>query len=224
MVKDLQYFINAENEFCKEHPNYGELFFDTSIGEMSEQGINDRLNYLSDRIISKYNKIIKEPSEKELEFGLSDAQRILLRLFLGKYSYIFRDDYYYEGVTDFIQNLFDTLDDMVNKAPINADPILYRFCNDYDKCDMKVGDIINIPHNLTCTNYNWHQEKYNNVYIISPLRNGKTRARNLFEMRNHGDEMQIDFLRNTRCQVEKIEQTPKTDHKKIYLKELGSEN
>ena len=26
MVKDLQYFINAENEFCKEHPNYGELF------------------------------------------------------------------------------------------------------------------------------------------------------------------------------------------------------
>ena len=53
MVKDLQYFINAENEFCKEHPNYGELFLDTSIGEMSEQGINDRLNYLSDRIISK---------------------------------------------------------------------------------------------------------------------------------------------------------------------------
>ena len=89
---------------------------------------------------------------------------------------------------------------------------------------MIVGDIINIPHNLTCTNYNWHQEKYNNVYIISPLRNGKTRARNLFEMRNHGDEMQIDFLRNTRFQVEKIEQTPKTEHKKIYLKELGSEN
>ena len=98
MVKDLQYFINAENEFCKEHPDYGELFFDTSIGEMSEQGIDDRLNYLSDRIISNCNKIIKEPSEKELEFKLSDVQRVLLRLFLGKYSYIFRDDYYYEGI------------------------------------------------------------------------------------------------------------------------------
>lgn len=80
MVKDLQYFINAENEFCEEHPNYGESFFDTSIGEMSEQGIDDRLNYLSDRIISKCNKMIKEPSEKELEFKLSDAQRVLLRL------------------------------------------------------------------------------------------------------------------------------------------------
>jgi len=131
MVKDLQYFINAENEFCKKHPNYGESFFDTSIGEMSEQGINDWLNYLSDRIISNCNKTIKEPSEKELELGLSDAQRVLLRLFLGKYSCIFRDDYYYEGVTDFIQNLFDTLDDIVNKAPINSDSILYRFCNNY---------------------------------------------------------------------------------------------
>ena len=223
MVKDLQYFINAENEFCKEHPNYGELFFDTSIGEMSEQGIDDRLNYLSDRIISNCNKIIKEPSEKELEFKLSDVQRVLLRLFFGKYSYIFRDDYYYEGITDFIQNLFDTLDDMVNKAPINTDPILYRFCNDYDKCDMKVGDIINIPHNLTCTNYDWHKERYNNVYIISPLKNGKTRARNLFEICKHGDEMQIDFLRNTRFQVEKIEQAQETEYKKIYLKELGSD-
>lgn len=55
---------------------------------MSEQGIDDRLNYLSDRIISNCNKIIKEPSEKELEFKLSDVQRVLLRLFLGKYSYI----------------------------------------------------------------------------------------------------------------------------------------
>ena len=49
MVKDLQYFINAENEFCKEHPNYGELFFDTSIGEMSEQGINES-TVMSDKL------------------------------------------------------------------------------------------------------------------------------------------------------------------------------
>lgn len=36
--------------------------------------------------------------------------------------------------------------------------------------------------------------------------------------------MQIDFLRNTRFQVEKIEQIKETEHKKIYLKELGNEN
>lgn len=72
--------------------------------------------------------------------------------------------------------------------------------------------------------YSFYDSPYNNVYIISPLENGKTRARNLFEIRNHGDEMQIDFLRNTRFQVEKIEQIKETEHKKIYLKELGSES
>lgn len=221
MVKDLQYFINAENEFCEKHPDYGELFFDTSIGEMSEIGTDDRLNYLSDRIISECKRIIKEPSEKELEFELTDAQRVLLILFFGKYSYIFRDDFYYAGITDFIQNLFDTLDDMINKAPVSSDTILYRFCNDHDRSDMKVGDIINITHNLTCTNYDWQKEKYNNIYIISPLRNGRTRARNLFEIYRHGDEMQVNFLRNTKFQVEKIEQTGGTEYKKIYLKELN---
>lgn len=44
-----------------------------------------------------------------------------------------------------------------------------------------------------------------------------------FEICKHGDEMQIDFLRNTRFQVEKIEQTQETEYKKIYLKELGSD-
>lgn len=35
--------------------------------------------------------------------------------------------------------------------------------------------------------------------------------------------MQIVFLRNTRFQVEKIEQAQETEYKKIYLKELGSD-
>ncbi len=39
---------------------------------------------------------------------------------------------------------------------------------------------------------------------------------------NIGNEIQNDFLRNTRFQVEKIEQTQETEYKKIYLKELGS--
>lgn len=220
MIKDLQYFIDEENKFCRKHPKYGELYFDTSMGEMSEEGINDRHNYLSKRIISENSKLIKGPSEKEIDLKISDAQRVLLSLFLGRHSYIFRDDYYYEGIKDFTQNLFDTLDDVINKAPINSDPILYRFCNEYDKSDMKVGEVITIPHNLTCTNYDWGIEN-KNVYIISPLNNGRTRARNTFDICKHGDEMQVNFLRETKFQVERIESVKGTENKNIYLKELG---
>ncbi|MFA6780211.1 MAG: hypothetical protein WCU80_10595 [Paludibacteraceae bacterium] len=165
MVKDLHYFIDKEDEFITNHPNYGHFFYDETIGEMSEYGINDRLNYLSDKVISKTRETIKEPLENEIKFGLSDAQRVLLRLFYCKSSHIFRDDYYYDGITDFVQNLFDTLDDVVRKAPINADSILYRFCNEYDKCDMKIGETIDFSYNLTCTNYDWKQERYKNVYL-----------------------------------------------------------
>ena len=220
MVKNLQYFLDEEDKFCKEHPDYGEMFFDESIGGMTEYGINDRLNYLSDRTISNTNKTIKEPFGKEIDFGLSDAQRVLLRLLYRRHSYIFRDDYYYAGITDFVQNLFDTLDDLVNKAPISSDSLLYRFCNEYDRSDMKTGDVINIPYNLTCTNYDWHQEKDKNVYIITPLKVGKTMAHNIFEIYKHGDENQVNFLRNTKFKVKKIEDTEGTKYKKFYLEEV----
>lgn len=211
--------MNEEDKFINTHPNYGEMFYDDSIGEMSEYGINDRLNYLRDRIFSKIHKTLNEPLGKEIEFGLSEAQRVLLRLFYCKHSHIFRDDYYYNGISEFVQNLFDTLDDAVNKAPTNSDPILYRFCNEYDKCDMKIGDIILFPYNLTCTNYDWHQEKDRNVYIITPLRQ-KTNAHNLFEIYEHGDEKQVDFLRNTKFLVTNIEDTCGTSYKKFYMEEI----
>lgn len=221
MVKDLQYFIDVEEEFITNHPNYGEPFYDEKNSEMSEYGIDDRLNYLTDKVISKALKTLKEPLGKELEYGLSDAQRILIRLFYCRHSCMFRDDYYYDGITDFVQNLFDTLDDAVMKAPINSDSILYRFCNEYDKCDMKIGEIIDFPYNLTCTNYDWKQERYKNVYIITPLKDGNTRAHNLFEIYKHGDENQVNFLRHTKFKVTRIENTSGTEYKKIYLGEVS---
>lgn len=220
MVKDLQYFLDEEDKFCNEHMNYKEWFYDESIGEMSSYGINDPLYYLFNRVISEINKTIKKPLDQEISFGLSDAQRVLLRLLYCNHSYIFRDDNYNAGITTFVQNLFDTLDDVVKKAPQNKDTLLYRFCNDYDRSDMKVGDVITIPHNLTCTNFDWHQEKDNNSYFITPLKNGKTRAHNLFEIYEHGDEKQVDFLRNTKFRVNRIEKTEGTQFNKFYLEEV----
>lgn len=31
-TKDIQYFLEAEKKFRKEHPDYGELFFDEKYG------------------------------------------------------------------------------------------------------------------------------------------------------------------------------------------------
>lgn len=85
---------------------------------------------------------------------------------------------------------------------------------------MVVGEVVCFPYNLTCTNYDWHQEKDKDVYVITPLSNGKTKAHNLFEIYEHGDEKQVDFLRNTSFKVTKVEATEGTAFKKYYLSEL----
>ena len=220
MVKDLKYFLEQEDEFCKKHPEYGQLFYDVSIGELIKCGIDDPLNFLSDKVISNTLDTLGKPVGREDELGLTSIQRVLLRLLYCQHSYLFRDDYYHNSFNECVQNMLDTLDDMISKAPITTSPILYRFCNEFDRANMEEGDIITIPYNLTCTNFDWHQEKDKNVYIISPLKNGKTRARNLFEIYKHGDENQIDFLRGTHFKVTKIEDTEKTVFKKFYLEEI----
>lgn len=219
MIKDIEYFLEKEEEFCKDHPNYGELFYDEEIGEMSEVGINDRNNFLYDKVIGNYYSHIGAPIGNEDAFGLTDAQKVCLMMFHAKNSVLFRD-YYYEGVSEVVQNLFDTLDSVVGLAPQNTYETLYRFCVDHDRSNMEVGEVVTFPHNLTCTNYDWEQGGYKNVYIITPLRDGTTKAHNLFEIYKHGDEMQVDFMRGTSFVVTRVEETEGTDFKKIYMQEI----
>ena len=132
-----------------------------------------------------------------------------------------RDDYYHGKIPEVVKQMFIGINNVVAKAPLNKDKVLYRFCCNEDPKEMKVGDVVNFPYNLTCTNFDWNQAKYKNVYVITPLPNGKTRAHNLYEIYEHGDEKQVDFLRDTSFMVTKVEETKGTPYRKYYLKELS---
>lgn len=220
MVKDLEYFLEQENRYCEEHPNYGKLFFDEKIGEMSIVGVDDHYNFLTDRVISKHLKYIEKFQGDEHLYNLTDSERVVLRLLYCQHSYLFRDDYYYEGVNEVAQSLFDTLDSLIKKAPQNKNNILFRNCNEYDPVSFEIGDFHTFPWSLTCTNYDWGQEKCTNVYVISPLKEGRTKAHNLFEIYEHGDEKQVNFLRGSSFVVTNVEPTAGTIFKKIYMDEV----
>lgn len=217
-TNNLQYFLDAEEAFCKEHPDYGDYFWNEKSGEMDVVGSDDRLSFLMDKPFSEHSNL-KAIGNEEL-YGLTDAERVVLLLFYGKYSAQFRDDYYYRGTPELAQDLMKVLDSLISKAPQNKDKVLYRFCHHMDRVDMKIGDVVTFLYNLTCTNFDWHQDDRKNVYVITPLSEGKTKAHNLFEIYEHGDEKQVDFLRGTSFLVTKIEQTEKSKFKKIYLKEI----
>lgn len=157
----------------------------------------------------------------EEKFGLTKAEQVLLNMYYAQHSAKFRDDYYHGEIPEVVRQMFIGINNVVSKAPQNKDKILYRFCQNEDPKGMKVGDVVNFPYNLTCTNFDWNQAKYKNVYVITPLPNGKTRAHNLYEIYEHGDEKQVDFLRDTSFMVTKVEETKGTPYRKYYLKELS---
>lgn len=220
-TKDIQYFLDAEKNFSTEHPDYGNHKFDEVFG-MSYVGDDDRAEFLVNKPFSKNLKHGETIYGNEEVCGLTKAERIMLSMFYSTYSAKFRDDYYYDRVNmpEVISEMFVGINNVVAKAPLNKDKVLYRFCMDEDKKNMVVGEVVCFPYNLTCTNYDWHQEKDKDVYVITPLSNGKTKAHNLFEIYEHGDEKQVDFLRNTSFKVTKVEATEGTAFKKYYLSEL----
>ncbi|MBV3413977.1 hypothetical protein KSW79_06130 [Prevotella copri] len=218
-TKDIQYFLNAEKEFCKEHPDYGTLYFDEKYG-MGKVGDNDQASFLIHRPFeenfSRHFKLIGN----EDKYGLTDAERILLNMYYAQHSAKFRDDYYHSEIPEVVKQMFMGINNVVAKAPQNHDKILYRFCQSEDPKNMKVGETISFPYNLTCTNYDWKQAKFKNVYVITPLQDGNTKAHNLYDIYEHGQEKQIDFLRGTSFKVTKIEKTKGTPYKKFYLSEV----
>lgn len=218
-TKDIQYFLNAEKEFCKEHPDYGTLYFDEKYG-MGKVGDNDQASFLIHRPFEEnFNRHFKLIGNED-KYGLTDAERILLNMYYAQHSAKFRDDYYHSEIPEVVKQMFMGINNVVAKAPQNHDKILYRFCQSEDPKNMKVGENINFPYNLTCTNYDWKQAKYKNVYVITPLQDGNTKAHNLYDIYEHGQEKQIDFLRGTSFKVTKIEKTKGTPYKKFYLSEV----
>lgn len=220
-TKDIQYFLDAENEFQKQHPDYGTMYFDEEYG-MGEVGQDDRAEFLMHKPFADTLTHVKSIIKNKEVYGLTLTERVLLCMYYGQYSSKFRDDYYYDkkNMPEVIHAMFDGLNNLIEKAPQNRDTTLYRFCNDYDSKNMKVGEVVTFAYNLTCTNFDWKQEDRKDVYVITPLGNGMTKAHNLFEIYEHGDEKQVDFLRGTSFKVTKIEETKGTKFKTYYLAEL----
>lgn len=219
-TKDIQYFLKAEQDFRDEHPNYGEIYFHKLYG-MCEIGDDDAASFLISKPIATCDDSCSKIIGNEEKFGLTKAEQVLLNMYYAQHSAKFRDDYYHGKIPEVVKQMFIGINNVVAKAPLNKDKVLYRFCCNEDPKEMKVGDVVNFPYNLTCTNFDWNQAKYKNVYVITPLPNGKTRAHNLYEIYEHGDEKQVDFLRDTSFMVTKVEETKGTPYRKYYLKELS---
>lgn len=216
-MKDISYFLDEEDDYNNNKSTKKQVNEETLIDSTPTY---DSLDFLCSRPFHVFYENIEYGRKISHGYNLSDAELTMLGMFLMQYSRLFRDDYYKPPIPNLVNCMFETLNQAISKAPQNNCSTLYRFCNDYDKADFKVGETTTFPFNLTCTEDKWNISD-KNIYIINTLPQHKTRARALYRMyRQNKREKQINFLRNSTFIITHIDRTKDKKHHIFYMNEI----
>lgn len=216
-MKEIRYFLDEEDKYCQTEPEEI-MIWDEEAQEWDFKRIP--LDFLRSRPFQQSYNNIDYKRERTQGYNLSDAELTVLGMFIMHHSRYFREDYYGEDIPEIAKNMFEVLDVSVSKAPITEHKTLYRFCQVEDKHDMKVGEVLFIPHNLTCTSDKWDRND-RNIYIIQTLPKDKTHAHDIYKMYPHNkNEHQINFLRGTKFLVTEIKEIAGTEYQEFYMDEL----
>lgn len=207
-MKDINYFLEAEKEY-----NLTPVPDMVYIEGIGFEFPDEPLHFLRRKPFSSLFEMSKKNDGKE---GLNAVEWLMLYCFLGPFSGYFRSDNYHTGVLEVVKEMQEVLDSAICKAPKCECKTLYRFLNDFDKRNLHIGEVYTTTHSLTTTTDDWGKET--DMYVITPLSNGMTKAHSLFEFYNPLNETQVNFEVGTQFVVENIEYKNKI--KIIYLKEI----
>lgn len=213
--------LATEVAYIQEHKDDPIMYFNEEYHEFMPYMDGTNLDFLKKGYIKKHHQSIDKFSVDENlafeKYGITDIEKLILLLFEGFLSQIFRIDSYYGNVPQLVEEMCKCLDELLKKAPSFEGRVLYRFCHADDKTDFEIEDIFIPTYFLTTTFDNWNKDTP--TYIITPLPKELTAAKCLYLLKNHGGENQVSFQRNTKFICKKIENDPLSGQTKIYLKE-----
>ena len=219
-MKDIQYFLDVEDKYCRTIPEEVEVW-DEEAQEWDYKRIP--LDFLRSRPFHQSHDNLDYNRKLTKGYDLNDAELTILGVFFMHCPAPFRDDYYTQKgniVPEIAKEMFEVLNSAVSKAPITNSEKVYRHCKYPDIVDLKVGDSLVIPHNLTCTTNLWPNHD-GNIYAIRTLSLEETRAHDIYRMYTHNEnERQVNFLRGTRYQVTDIQEISGTEYHVFNMDEL----
>lgn len=209
-MKDINFFLEAERNY-NQTPVPDMVYIEGFGFEFPEEP----LHFLRREPFSSLEGISVKSEGKN---GLNAEEWLMLYCFLGPFSEYFRSDSYHNEIPEVVKEMQLVLDSAIMKAPKCECMTLYRFLNDFDKRNLHIGEIYTPTHSLTTTTEDWGKDS--DMYIVSPLSNGITKAHSLYKLHNPLNETQVNFERGTQFRVMEI----KRDNKRniIYLNELES--
>ena len=219
-MRDIQYFIDKETDYCQRHEHKDEMYFDEECGEFLPKRYAD--DFLQGGWLTKFSLCAHTPEMETAikRFNLNESETVILLSFLGNLSQYFRDDTFslFGEVPEVAKEMQLVLDSMISKAPLHEGEPVYRFLNSNDEKDLETGDIIEIKHSLTTTTDDW--EKETDSYSIIPLPKDKTKARDIYKILNHRNENQVNFQRGAKFKVLSVTTNTDNNCKRINLKEI----
>lgn len=211
-MKDISYFLEAEDNYC--HP---EMIYNSELGFIYPE---DPLWFLGLRRFHSFADSLNE--ERFTKYGLTATEAIMLRCLITDLSCVFRKKTPDTEANELIQEMINTLESAITKIPVFEGEVLYRFCNEYDRFDLAIGEVYTAPHSLTTTKDKWTPDDHTKViYVITPLEGSKTKAHSLYLLFNNG-EQQVNFLTGARFRVDRIEliELEEEERKWIYMSEI----
>lgn len=195
-MKDLEYFLVKEDDYLSKYGNEPNLIFN-DFGELEPSDFDIPDSFLRQRFFHNinYNDF---PYKNDLEnYNLSPIEIIILRLFIGDKSYLFRDDFYSE-IPEVVREMQIVLDIVISKAPMYDGNVLYRVLNEYDRVDLSIGEVFVPCFSLTCSKDDWKTKA--DKYIIH-TKVDNTKAHSVYLFHNHGNECQVNFIKGTSFRV-----------------------
>lgn len=209
-MKNINYFLEVERNYNQ--TPVPDMIYIEGIGfEYPEEP----LHFLRRKPFSSLEGPAIKSEGKE---GLNAEEWLMLYCFLGPFSGYFRSDSYHNEIPEVVKEMQLVLDSVIKKAPKCNGITLYRFLNDYDKRDFRIGEIYIPSHSITTTTEDWGKDT--DMYIITPLPTDRTKAHSLYRIYNHGNETQVNFERGTQFRVMGIKRV--NNKSIIYLNELES--
>lgn len=178
--------------------------------------------------IKAFESLMEAKAITRIDDSLTDSE-ILVIVMLEGFAYNIIQDVAFGTVksNNFTEALITLLDSALQKIPRTTCSTLYRNddYDDYGTFGYKIGKIHHVKGYFTTS-----KDDFDNAtsvkWIITPLTDGKTKAREIYKVYNHGydcpyPEWQIEFERNTEFVVTNIEKGDTIDI--IHITELCSE-
>lgn len=193
----LEYLLKIEEEYCNTHPQSCFCF------ETKEK--YDPMDFVHAKPFSSHLKDITEgkglPEETIQKYRITLLEQIIFRMMICRYSGYFRD-----GDCEVKRIMIATWEKLLKKMPQCTDTAVRRYLKSHDRIDFKKGDLWKCPFSLTCTTNEWPLNDNECLYEIHLLDNENTKAKNVYEIYNHGlecdnPEFQVNFPKNTSFRI-----------------------